>query len=124
MALRWLASLLLWTAASGEEALEKLQIRVLDTSGAIIAGANVSLKCRGITTQLQTPSDALGMATFTVPPTTCTAVVSAEKFETDISELHVNRNLTSIDVQLRPLGSKTEIVVAAGPGANGRASGQ
>lgn len=117
VALRWLASLLLWTAASGEEAVEKLQIRVLDSSGAIIAGAKVSLKCSSTATPLLAASDAFGIATFTISPAICTAAVAAEKFETHVSALDVNRNPTAVDIQLKPLGSKTEIVVAAGPGA-------
>ena len=117
VALRWLASLLLWTAASGEEALERLQIRVLDTSGAIIAGANVRLRCSGTATPFEASSDAFGVATFTISSAVCTAAVTADKFETQVSELEVHRTVTSVDIHLKPLGSRTEIVVAAGPGA-------
>src|SRR3954453_21175921 len=118
MALRWLESLLLCTAGSTEELLDKVQVTVLDTSGATIAHARVSLACKGDENKRDGYSDGEGLATFLrLPSASCTATVVADKFETHVEHLELKRDLTAIAIQLEPLRSKTEVVVAAGPGA-------
>src|SRR5438093_1297830 len=117
--LRWMASLLLCNFASSEEGLEKLPIRVLDVSGGTVAGARVRLACdSGVKTQYEAYSDSEGVAVFTLsPPITCTATVQADKFGVHAQQLELKKNATPAEIRLYPLQAKTEIVVAAGPGA-------
>src|SRR4051794_36651474 len=118
MALRWLASLLLCTGASAEEVLEKVQIRILDVSGGTISGAKVSLACKGATPTFEAYSDAEGLVTFSMsPPVGCTVTARADKFQPHTQYLEIRRELAPIEIGLSPMQSKTEIVVAAGPGA-------
>src|SRR4051812_3139177 len=117
VALRWLTPLLLCAAAPAEEALEKVRIQVLDTSGAAIGGARVSLACAGAGTQMEDYSNNVGIVMFPVRSTTCDATVSADKFESTVTPVDLSGRLESLEIQLQPLQSRTEIVVAAGPGA-------
>src|SRR5436305_11856344 len=104
MALRWLASLLLCTAGSTEELLDKVQVRVLDMSGAAIAHARVSLACKGDENKRDGYSDGEGLATFlTLPSANCTATVLADKFEPHVENMELKKDLTVVDIQLEPL---------------------
>ncbi|MFL6450852.1 MAG: carboxypeptidase regulatory-like domain-containing protein [Bryobacteraceae bacterium] len=116
--LGWTAPLLMCTCECAEPVDEKLQLRILDSSGAAVSGASVSLVCSGAETQLDTYSDETGLATLPpLPPSICTATVSAERFEPHVERLEVKPHLTPLEIQLRPRPSRTEIVVASGPGA-------
>lgn len=117
VALRWLTPLLLCTTAPAEEVREEVRIHVLDTSGAAIPGAKVSLRCAGLDAKLEGYSDSFGSAIFSVLSKACTATVSAAKFETTVTPVDLSRLLPSVEIELQPLAAKTEIVVAAGPGA-------
>src|SRR3954465_15326186 len=109
----WTASLFLCTSVCAEDATERLQVRILDVSGGTIAGAKVSLLCDGARTRLEGYSDDAGLASFTVLiPAICTATAEANKFEAHVERLEVKRDLTQVEIPLRPLHSKTEIVVA------------